>query len=70
MKNLFAERLKELREEKGISQRELARNLQVSSAIISKWENRLMQPTADNIIAVADYFNVCADYLLGRKDFY
>ena len=70
MKNLFAERLKDLRNEKGLSQRELAKQLQVSSAIISKWENGLMQPTADNIIAVADFFNVCADYLLGRKDIY
>lgn len=70
MKNKFAERVKELREEKDVSQRELARNINVSSAIVSKWEAGLMQPTADNIIAVADYFNVCADYLLGRKDFY
>lgn len=70
MKNLFAERLRDLRNEKGLSQRELAKQLQVSSAIISKWENGLMQPTADNIIAVADFFNVCADYLLGRKDIY
>jgi len=68
MKSKFSERLKDLRVEKRLSQRALALEIQVSAAIISQWENGLKQPTADNILALSDFFDVSCDYLLGRED--
>lgn len=64
--NKFGERLKELRQENGIGQVELARNISVSKGIISLWENGLREPTLSNLIALSDYFCVTLDYLVGR----
>lgn len=64
----FAERLLELRLERGISQAKLAKNLGVSFAVVCYWETDRSEPTAINIVKVADYFNVSADYLLGRTE--
>ncbi len=67
---IFAKRLKELRKEKGITQAELAKAVGLSQSIISAYELEMYEPTATAIVLIANYFNVCADYLLGRKDFY
>ncbi len=66
---IFAQRLLELRHEKGISQAQLAKDLNLSYAIICFWENDKSEPTAPNIVKLADYFNVSTDYLLGKKDY-
>ena len=66
---IFAERLLELRKEKGISQATLAKNLQVSFAVICYWETDKSEPTAPNLVKLADYFGVTVDYLLGRVDY-
>ena len=62
--NYFAINLKGLRKEKGLSQPELAKALNVSNGMISFWENEKYEPTATNIIAVATFFNVTIDDLL------
>ena len=64
--NVFCERLKELRQEVGVGQVELARNIGVSKGIISLWENGLREPTMTNLIALADFFDVSIDYLVGH----
>lgn len=66
--NIFATRLKELREEKGIGQVELAQNLKVSKGIISLWENGLREPSMQSLIAIADFFDCSIDFLVGRTD--
>ncbi len=66
MKNNFAENLKSLRQERGIGQVELAKKINVSRGIISLWENNLREPGMYNLIALADYFGVTVDYLIGR----
>lgn len=66
----FSNRFKELRKQKEINQKELAKILEVSQAQISMWENGINEPTVTNIIKICDYFNVCADYLIGRQDWY
>ena len=66
---IFAERLLELRKEKGISQAALAKALEVSYAVVCYWETDRSEPTAPNLVKLADYFDVSVDYLLGRKDF-
>lgn len=66
--NKFAERLKDLREEKGLSQRTLAKELGFSQSAITRWENNLQTPNIDIAIIVAKYFKVSTDYLLGLED--
>ena len=65
MKNIFSERLKELRIEKGLGQTDLAKEINVSKGIISFWENGLREPKLSNLIALAQYFEVTIDYLVG-----
>lgn len=65
---VIADRIKELRTEKGISQEELAKATGLSSSSIARWELEQSEPTASAIIALAKYFNESADYLLGMKD--
>ena len=65
MCDLFCKRLKELREEKHISMKALAAEIHVSDAAISNWENGINEPKISYAVALAIYFNVSADYLLG-----
>ena len=65
---VFAERLKELRLEKGLGQEELARELGLSHGTISLWENELREPKMSNLILLAQYFDVTIDYLVGLED--
>ena len=56
----------ELRKQKGIKQEELASELGVTSAAVSKWENNYTLPDILMLCALADYFEVTTDELLGR----
>jgi transcriptional regulator with XRE-family HTH domain len=62
------ERIKLLREIMGLTQAELGYDLRVSRATINQWENASRQIKAKDIVKIADYFNVSADYLLGREE--
>ena len=68
MINIFAEKLKELRIEKGIGQVELAKAINVSKGIISLWENGLREPKLSNLIELANFFEVSIDYLVGLEN--
>lgn len=70
MKNKIAERLQSLLKEEGITAYKLSKDLGISKSVVKYWIDGKTTPNADYIIALADYFNICADYLLGRKDFY
>lgn len=61
-------RLKELRENRGISQLKLALDLNMNQNSISRYENGIRQADYKTLIALADYFNVSIDYLLERTD--
>ena len=67
-KNIFSERLKALRNEKGITLEKFGAMFDVSKQSAQRWETGINTPTAENIVAIADYFEVSADYLLGRSD--
>ena len=69
MKNKLAERIKELRIEKGYSQNEFAILCKVKQSCVSKWERGETLPDAEMIITLAETFNVSSDYLLGIKDY-
>ena len=68
MENMFCERLKELRLEKGVGQVELATKINVSKGIISLWENGLREPKLSNLIVLARFFEVSIDYLVGLEN--
>ena len=68
MNIIFCERLKELRIEKGVGQIELAQAINVSKGIISLWENGLREPKLSNLIALANFFGISLDYLVGLEN--
>ena len=61
-------RLKELREQRGISQLKLAMDLGMNQNSISRYETGAREADYQTLIRVADYFNVSIDYLLNRTD--
>ena len=65
---IFAERLKELRVEKGLSTIELGKAIGISDATISRWENNLREPIFENVVRVAKFFGVSTDYLAGLEN--
>ena len=62
----LGELIAELRQDKGLTQKELGDILCVSSGTISNYENGVHLPDVDKVIALANYFHVTTDYLLGR----
>lgn len=66
--NLLNEKLKELRAEKKLTQKELANFLSVPIPTLSHWECGYAEPSCDDIITLCNFFNVSTDYLLGRSD--
>ena len=64
----FAERLRELREERNLSQVQLAKLTGISQAGIAHWENQQRVPNANVVVLLADFFEVTTDYLLGREE--
>lgn len=61
-------RLKELRKTKGISQLKLAIDLNTNQNTISRYETGEREPGINELIKIADYFNVSIDYLLERTN--
>jgi transcriptional regulator with XRE-family HTH domain len=64
----FGERLRILREERKVGQKEIANLLGVSISSIGKYENNERTPSPNAINKIADYFDVSTDYLLGRSN--
>ena len=62
-------KITELRNEKGLSQRTLAKELGTSQANLSRWEQGLNQPSIIECWKIADYFDVSIDFLCGRKEY-
>ena len=64
----FAERLKELRKLRKLSQGDIANILGVTRQAVSQYETGVRKPDYEMMEVLADYFNVDMDYLLGRTD--
>lgn len=60
--------LKEIREEKNLQQKDIAKSLNRTPACISSWETGKTEPSIDDIIKLADLLEVSTDYLLGRTN--
>jgi transcriptional regulator with XRE-family HTH domain len=63
---MFKDKLKELRNKKGLSQRELAKTLKLSPSTIAMYEIGQREPDNATLNKIADFFNVTTDCLLGR----
>lgn len=64
----FAKKLKDLRKDRHVSQRELAEYLHLTPNSICEWENLRSEPSIDLLIKLSNYFQCSLDYLLGRED--
>ena len=64
----FAERLKKLRNERGLKQREMAEICGVKLRSYQDYEYAKSYPMVPGLIFMADFFDVSTDYLLGRSD--
>ena len=68
MPKVFSQRLKEIRELRGLSQSELAAKAKLQPTAISHFETDTRSPSFDNLRRLADALNVSTDYLIGRVD--
>lgn len=67
-KSAFAERLRELRQDAGLTTRQLAAKLNIGQSSITHWENGTRLASIDGLRKVAKFFGVSADYLIGLED--
>lgn len=68
--NRFKDRFNELIEEKQVKQVQLQKELHLSKNQVHYWIKGKAEPSIDDLINIANYFNVCIDYIVGRQDWY
>ena len=64
----FPERLKELRVSRNLTQKEIADSVGMAPVAYQRYEYGTREPAYQKLIALADYFDVSLDYLVGRSD--
>lgn len=64
----FSERLKDLRKQAELTQVDVAEKLGISQPAYASWERGVKKPTQDNLVKIAQIFNVSVDYLVGNSD--
>ncbi len=62
-------RLKDLREDRDLSQNDIAKLLGTTRQQVSKWETGVQMMGVDKYVKLAEYYNVSVDYLLGLIDY-
>ncbi len=67
-KNKFKANLKQLRQDLGLSQKELSIKTGISQSTIARWENGDRTPEMNYLIILAKFFGVSIDYLVGLTD--
>jgi transcriptional regulator with XRE-family HTH domain len=68
MAGSFSARLAELRKSRGTSQKEAAKNLGISQALLSHYEKGIREPSLDFVCKASRFYNVTSDYLLGLSE--
>ena len=63
------ERLKKIRKENGVSQKEVADYLGVSVSAYSNYEQGIREPSLDMLLKLSDFFDTTCDYLLGKEKY-
>lgn len=69
MKIFLGEKLKELRNEKGLTQKQVAEKLNLNPVTYLRYEKQQREPPLSLVADFAKYYNVTVDYLLGLSDF-
>lgn len=64
----FKERLQELRKEKRLTQKQIAKEINVSEDSVYNWEKGRSEPSITDLISLANLLNVSIDYLVGRVE--
>lgn len=67
--NKFCNRLRELRRERGLTQKGLASAVGTTEDCIFFWEKGRSEPCIDELLLLSEFFGVSTDYLLGRTDY-
>ena len=67
--NILPIRLKQLRQERGLTQQQLADDLGLNSVTYLRYEKGQREPSIDLLIIFAEYFDVSIDFLVGISDF-
>ncbi|WP_326910627.1 helix-turn-helix domain-containing protein [Sedimentibacter sp. MB31-C6] len=67
-RSIFSKRLIELRTKNNIMAKDIALDIGISKQAFSQYEKQISTPSANILIAIAEYFNVSLDYLTGRTD--
>lgn len=65
---MFDDRLKNLRDKKKLTQKQVAEMLEINTRTYSSYENNEREPSSEVLILIADLFNVSVDYLLGLDE--
>ncbi len=66
---VFQEKLKEMRKMCGLTQQNVAEKLGISQPSYIRYENGTAEPTLENLVKLADLFDVSVDFLLGREEY-
>lgn len=66
--SLFVQRLNDLIENSGKQQQEICDELGIYKQKFSRWKTGFTEPNFDDLIMLANYFEVSADFLLGLED--
>lgn len=64
----FSQRLKQLRNDKHLTQAQVAERVGVTASMVSSYETDIRLPSFEVMVRIADLFGVTVDYLLCRKD--
>ena len=64
----FSERLKDLRQQAGLTQVDVAEELGISQPAYASWERGAKKPTQENLVKIAQILNVSVDYLVGNSE--
>ena len=65
---MLPERLKYLRKQTNLKQTDVASLLKITTRNYQRYESGAIEPNINGLVALADYFNVSLDYLVGRSD--
>ncbi len=64
---MIGTRLRELRNQRGLLQKEIAAHLGISQQGVARWEKGQTEPDLETVKKLAEYFNCTTDYLLGKS---
>ena len=67
---MYGKIISELRKERNLSQKQLAEKLNTTQNTVSKYETEVLDLNTVIIIKICDFFDISADYLLGRTNYY